>query len=154
MDDELMEQVEEEIDDAPVVTVPIDDTLTHSGEAADAKKVGDQLALKADKTEIPASITVNGKSKDNNNNIAVYSADIPYASGSGQQTVKEKIDDLNARTADDIPMEEGGTETIADAVDDINEDIEELQTDVAAEMSDEEIEDVFDEVFGEEDEEA
>ena len=34
-------------DDASVITVPIDDTLSNSGEAADAKAVGDALALKA-----------------------------------------------------------------------------------------------------------
>ena len=37
----LNEVVEEVVDDATVITVPIDDTLSVSGEAADAKAVGD-----------------------------------------------------------------------------------------------------------------
>lgn len=119
MDEELMEQVEEEIEDAGVITVPIDDTLTHSGEAADAKKVGDELAKKADKTEIPNAITVNNKSKDANNNILVLADDIPYDAGQDQPSVKEKIDTLIGQTAADIPMsEEQGAQTIAEAIED------------------------------------
>ena len=34
------------VEDASVITVPIDTTLTNSGEAADAKAVGDALAFK------------------------------------------------------------------------------------------------------------
>ena len=41
----LNEEVEEVVDDATVMTAPIDDTLSISGEAADAKAVGDALAL-------------------------------------------------------------------------------------------------------------
>ena len=44
----MNEVVEEVVSDATVMTVPIDDTLSVSGEAADAKAVGDALALKAD----------------------------------------------------------------------------------------------------------
>ena len=50
--DDLNEAIEDVVEDADVVTVPIDDTLSNSGEAADAKAVGDALALKADKSEL------------------------------------------------------------------------------------------------------
>ena len=46
------------------VAVPIDTTLSISGQAADAKAVGDALALKADKSELAQSITVNGQGAD------------------------------------------------------------------------------------------
>ena len=181
MDEELMEQVEEEVDDAQVITVPIDDTLTHSGEAADAKAVGDALARKPDREEIPTNITVNGKDRDANNNISVYAADVPYDSGTGQPTVKEKLDSLDGRTAEEIPMNDGEnpqtvaeaiaaaggktaedipmgaedmtpiSEAIAEIVDAAQEtaqDVQELQTTVADELTDEEIAGVFEEVFG------
>ena len=48
-DNDLNEEVVVTVDDASVITVPIDDTLTNSGEAADAKAVGDALALKAER---------------------------------------------------------------------------------------------------------
>ena len=50
--------------DSEVITVPIDDTLSNTGEAADAKAVGDALALKADKSELSAAITVDGQEAD------------------------------------------------------------------------------------------
>ena len=56
--------VEETVRDSDVITVPVDTTLTHSGEAADAKAVGDALDLKADKSELAQSIQVNGQSAD------------------------------------------------------------------------------------------
>ena len=40
---DLDEVFEETMDDSTVITVPIDETLTHSGEAADAKAVGEAL---------------------------------------------------------------------------------------------------------------
>ena len=57
---DLNEMIEEEVDESTVITVPIDDTLSNSGEAADAKAVGDALALKADKSELQTAIQVNG----------------------------------------------------------------------------------------------
>ena len=114
---DLNETVEEEVDDSPVVTVPIDDTLTHSGEAADAKKVGDELAKKADKSEVGTNITVNGQTKDAQGNILVKAEHIPYSTGQGGKTVKEKIDDIDGKTAEDIPMSSGeNPQTVAEAI--------------------------------------
>lgn len=115
--EELNEQVEEEVDDAGVITVPIDTTLTHSGEAADAKAVGDALAGKADRSEVQSNITVDGQSKDATGNIVVRAEHIPYAP-TGTETVKSKLDQLAGRTAEDIPMTTGeNPQTIAEAID-------------------------------------
>lgn len=135
----LNDQVEEVVEDAEVITVPIDATLTHSGEAADAKAVGDALAQKADKSEVQSNITVNGKSKDAHGNIAVNAEDIPYATGTsvkakidamtaetlkmsnaeGAQSIADAIDNMATRTADQIPMEQGSIETVADKLEEI-----------------------------------
>ena len=136
-DEELNENVEEEIDDSPVITVPIDTTLTHHGEAADAKAVGDALDLKADKGQV------------------ILAEEIPYVSGG--VSVKEKLDEINAKTAeqiyvtdgenpqtiaealenaagsaDQIPMADGETETIADRIGTIEDAITQAETDIGA----------------------
>lgn len=114
VNENLNEQVEEEIDDATVVTVPIDETLSRHGEAADAKAVGDALDLKADKSEISQSITVNGQSKDNQGNIQVNAEHVPYATG---KSVKQKLDDIDGKTAEDIYMSDGDNpQTVAEAI--------------------------------------
>lgn len=115
--EELNEQVEEEVDDAGVITVPIDTTLTHSGEAADAKAVGDALAQKANRSEVQSNITVDGQSKDANGNITVRAQHIPYDT-TGNETVKSKIDELAGKTAETIPMTTGeNPQSIAEAID-------------------------------------
>lgn len=115
--EELNEQVEEEVDDAGVITVPIDTTLTHSGEAADAKAVGDALAGKADRSEVQSNITVDGQSKDANGNITVRAQHIPYGT-TGNETVKSKLDELAGKTAETIPMTTGESpQSIAEAID-------------------------------------
>ena len=63
MSENLNDMVEEVVEDATVMTVPIDDTLSISGEAADAKAVGDALALKADASQV-TGISVNGQSAE------------------------------------------------------------------------------------------
>lgn len=118
--EELNEQVEEEVDDAGIITVPIDTTLTRSGEAADAKAVGDALAGKADRSEVQSNITVDGQSKDSNGNITVRAQHIPYDT-TGTETVKDKLDELAGMTAETIPMTTGeNPQSIADAIDSIS----------------------------------
>lgn len=115
--EELNEQVEETVDDAEVITVPIDTTLTRSGEAADAKAVGDALAGKADRSEVQSNIKVNGQSKDANDNITVRAEHIPYDT-TGNETVKSKLDELAGKTAETIPMTTGESpQSIAEAID-------------------------------------
>ena len=116
MSENLNEQVEVTVSDADVITVPIDDTLSNSGEAADAKAVGDALALKADKTELQAAITVNGQSADNQGAIIVTANETKMSSGDAT-TVKAKIEAVDAKTAADIPVSsEAGAQTIAQAL--------------------------------------
>ena len=116
LDNELNEQIEETIDDATVITVPIDDTLSNSGEAADAKATGDALALKADKSELQTAITVNGQGADAQGAILVDATDIPLSS-SDQTTVKAKLEAVDGKTAADIPVNsDPGAQTIAQAL--------------------------------------
>ena len=66
--EDLDEVFEETMDDSTVITVPIDETLTHSGEAADAAAVGEALALKANAADIN-TIKVNAEEADNQGQI-------------------------------------------------------------------------------------
>ena len=115
-DNDLNEVIEEEIDDAAVITVPIDDTLSNSGEAADAKAVGDALALKADKSELQTAITVNGQGADAQGAILVDGTEIPMSS-SDQTTIKAAIEAVDGKTAEDIPVTSGSSQTIKQALD-------------------------------------
>ena len=116
LDNELNDQVEEVIDDATVITVPIDDTLTNSGEAADAKAVGDALAMKADKSELQTAVTVNGQSADAQGAILVDASEIKMSS-SDQTTVKAKIEAVDGKTGADIPVDNSqGAQTIKQAL--------------------------------------
>ena len=72
------EEVTVVVEDATVITTPIDDTLTISGDAADAKAVGDALALKADLSAVN-TIKVNDESADNQGQILLYGEDIPMS---------------------------------------------------------------------------
>ena len=113
---ELNEQINDVIEDAQVVTVPIDDTLTISGEAADAKAVGGALALKADKSELAQSITVNGQSADLQGAIIVDGTEIEMSS-TDTRTLKAAIDSAAGRTGADIPLNSGaGAATIEQAI--------------------------------------
>ena len=117
---DLNEVLEEVIDDATVITVPIDATLSNSGEAADAKAVGDALALKADASSVVA-ISVNGQSPDNQGKILVDGTDIPM-SGSDSTTLKAKIEAVDGKTGADIPVSsEAGAANIAEALSEIGD---------------------------------
>lgn len=116
MSENLNEMVRVIVEDAGVITVPIDDTLTHSNEAADAKAVGDALALKADKSEIQTAITVNGQAADAQGKILVTAADTKMSS-SDATTVKAKIEAVDGKTAADIRVSSDPTsQTIAQAL--------------------------------------
>lgn len=114
----LNEEVEEVVDDAMVMTVPIDDTLSISGEAADAKAVGDALALKADASAIN-TIKVNDESADNQGQILIDGTGIPM-SDTDETTLTEAIQAEQSKTAGDIPMTSAeDSDTIADAIEDL-----------------------------------
>lgn len=98
----LNEEVTVVVEDATVITTPIDDTLTISGDAADAKAVGDALALKADASSVTA-ISVNGQTADNQGAILINGTEIPM-SGTDETTLKAAIDNVGAKTGADIAV--------------------------------------------------
>lgn len=101
---------------AEVVTVPIDDTLSISGQAADAKAVGDALELKADRSELQNTVSVNGQTPDAQGLILINGGDIPVSSEAGAPTIDTALAALDGKTAADILMGDGSTQTIADAM--------------------------------------
>ena len=112
MADDLNEVFEEAMQDAVVITVPIDDTLSNSGEAADAKAVGDALALKANASDI-ASIKVNEQQADNQGQILLSGEDVPV-SETDERTIAAAIGAAEDRTAADIAMGASDETTIAE----------------------------------------
>ena len=98
-----------------VITVPIDNTLTQEGEAADAKAVGDALALKADASSVN-TIDVNGEAADNQGHIILTGEHVPM-SGDDETTLKSAIETASNRTGADIPLTaDSGAATIAAAI--------------------------------------
>ena len=98
----LNEEVVVIVEDASVITTPIDDTLSISGDAADAAAVGAALALKADLSQI-TGVTVNGQEPDAQGKILVNGTEIPM-SGTDDTTLKEAIEAAATRTGADIPV--------------------------------------------------
>lgn len=91
------------IAEANVVPVPVDDTLTIEGQAADAKAVGDALATKANRSELATAITVNDQAADAQGSILVTAEQIPMDDG-GESMVAAEIAALKARTGAEIPV--------------------------------------------------
>ena len=111
------EEVTVVVEDAEVITTPIDATLTISGDAADAKAVGDALALKADASAIN-TIKVNEQSADNQGQILLTGEDVPLNDDEDAPTIAEAVAAEQDKTASDIPMtSEEDSDTIADAID-------------------------------------
>lgn len=167
----LNDRVRQVVRDSEVITVPIDTTLTVSGEAADAKAVGDALAEKADKSELSTAVSVNGQTADKQGMILLYADDIPmsdaedaesvkdilgglqgrdaggiYMDGSAQEkvTVRAAVEELQGRDAGDIYMDGDAQEKVT-----VKAAVEELQ----AELTDEEIRQMLADAGYEEDEE-
>ena len=91
------------INEAAVVPVPVDATLSIAGQAADAKAVGDALADKADKSELATAITVNGQAADAQGAILVTAEHVPMDDNESE-TVAQAIAAQAARTGEDIPI--------------------------------------------------
>lgn len=137
--EELNDDVVLEVDDAEVVTVPIDETLSISGEAADAKVVGDALAQKADRSEVN-TISVNGQAADRQGLILLHGGHIP-ASGTDSETVAAKltaletgVEALEARTAGDIPMSAADETTVGEKIGTIESSVETIQARTAEDI--------------------
>lgn len=136
--EELVEEIDMTVDDATVIPVPIDPTLSNEGEAADAKATGDAIAA------------VFSGAKVNNKNfvskaVTLYATDITMSNAAGAQTVAEAIGSIGDKDASDIMYDAENLVTVADALDDI-------QTEMETGLTDEEIDDIFDEVFEGDDE--
>ena len=111
----MNEEVVMVVEDASVITTPIDDTLTISGDAADAKAVGDALALKADLSQV-TGITVNGQQADAQGAILIDGDEIPV-SGNDATPMADKFAELDGKTGADIPIDaEEGADRIADVI--------------------------------------
>lgn len=100
---------------ASVVTVPIDSSLSISGQAADAKATGDALAAKVDAESIMESvqITWNGVQSDNQGVILADADDLPV---DGNDSVKDVLD-AHGEAIDELGETiEGLSGTVDDAV--------------------------------------
>jgi len=115
MSEELNARVRMTLRPAAVITVPIDTTLSTAGQAADAKAVGDALALKADASSI-VNIRVNNEAADAQGLILLDASGIPMEEG-GAESVQAAVQGIQGWTAADIPMDsEDGAESVKDAV--------------------------------------
>ena len=131
---DLNEGFEVEMDDANVITVPIDATLSNSNEAADAKAVGDALALKADKSELQAAVKVNNQPADDQGLILIDGRHIPV-SDQDTETLASAVTNLKGQTAADIPMSsDAGAKTIKEVVDENTQAIEGMEEMTGATM--------------------
>lgn len=132
--EELVEQIDYEVEDANEIPTPVDPTLTIPGEAADAYATGQAIA------SVIGNLRVNGKSPTNNN-IVVYSEDILMSSEEGAQNILEAFSSLTDKDASEIMYDSENLVTIADALDEISETLD-------SEISESEIDEIVDEVFG------
>ena len=146
--EELIEEVGYTVEDAEVIPSPIDPTLSHAGEAADAKATGD--AIKA------VAVIVNGKSRDTSTGaITVYASDIPISGEEGAQTIDEAIDAANSRTGAEIALD--GSEdspTISEAyqgaaqyVEQLDTRLTEVEQSATDEMTAEEVDTIYDTIM-------
>lgn len=131
--EELVEELDYEVEDADVIPTPLDDTLTVSGEAADAKATGDAIAA------VLGNLRVNTKAPSSNA-ITLYAGDIAVSSAEGAQTIAEALEAIGDKTASDILYDTTNLVSVKDALDAIN-------TAIDTELSTAEIDAIFDDVF-------
>jgi len=112
---ELNTRVRFRVRSSQLQSVPVDDTLSIQGQAADAAAVGAALAQKADLSQV-TGIKVNGQAADQQGLIYVDGSDIPV-SGEDSTLLSAAVAALQARNAANIPMSaESGAQSIADAI--------------------------------------
>lgn len=135
---ELNEQIiEDEIDNAEVMSIPIDDTLTISGEAADAKAVGDALEQKASTSAVQEAVgELAGDISELVEAVGAKAAQSDLEALT--EVVAQKADKSELQTAikvngqgadaqglillnaEDIPVDDNTEKTVAEALEDID----------------------------------
>lgn len=130
----LVETVNLTVENATVIPTPIDPTLSNAGEAADAAATGAAIA------NVIGNLRVNTKAPVSNA-ITLYATDIAVSSQAGAPTISEAIESIGDRDAGDIMFDAGNQVTVADAINSIN-------TTLDSELTEGEIDAIFDEVFG------
>ena len=132
--EELVEEISMTVDDATVIPMPIDPTLSNEGEAADAKATGDAIAA------VFSGASVNGKNFVSKA-VTLYGSDIAMSDDEGAQTVVEAIESIGDKDASEIMYDSENLVSVKDAIDDINEALD-------TELTAEEIDAICEEVFG------
>jgi len=117
-----MSEINLQVSAGDVISTAVDNTLSVSGEAADAAAVGAALALKADRTEIAAAVTVNGQSADEQGHILINAGDIPL-SGTDDTTIAEQFTTLSGKTGADIAISGDSSTTIKETIEDVADDV-------------------------------
>lgn len=122
---------------AGVIPIPIDPTLSNQGEAADAYATGQAIVAALNGLEVNGKTPVNKK-------IVILAADIKMSDAEGAQTIAEAIAAAADKTAADIMYDTSEQKTVETV---LNEITDSLETD----LTEEEIDEIWDEVFTEED---
>ena len=136
---DLVENITLTVDDAEVIPVPVDPTLSVQGEAADAKATGDAIAA------VFTGATVNGKSFVSKA-VTVYAGDILMSNETGAQTVKATIETITDKDASQIMYDTVNLVSVKSAIDGI-------KTEIDTELSTDAIDEIFAEVFSDEESE-
>ena len=135
--EELVEDITVEVEEAQEIPSPIDPTLTHPNEAADAFATGQAIAA------VLTKLILNGKSAVANA-ITLYAADIMMSDAQGAQTVAQAIEAAGNKGANDVMYDPENLVSVKDALDAID-------TAMGTDLTETEIDDIWDEVFEEED---
>ena len=121
-EEELVEDITVEVEEAQEIPSPVDPTLSHMGEAADAYATG--LAIAA----MIARLVLNGKTAVANA-ITLYAGDILMSSAEGAQTIAAAIEAVSDKNAADIIYDTETLQTVKEALDEINTDLTETEID-------------------------
>lgn len=132
--EELIRNVTFTIQRHNTVPMPIDPTLSNEGEAADAKATGEAVAAAVD------ALNINGKSPVSKA-VTLYGTDIAMDNQAGSPTVAQAIEAAADRDASEIMYDTENLVTVKAAIDGIKADMD-------SEISTDDIDDIFDEVFG------